>query len=411
MGSCASWLVKFLLSSLIFHTKMQVVERKQLLQRIADQFQVAKVVALLGPRQSGKTTLARHFTASLDQPFNQALNYFDLEDPAHLDRLATPRLALEKLNGLVVIDEVQHRPDLFPMLRVLVDREPNPARFLILGSASRDLIRQGAETLAGRIAFVEVTPFSLVETGAEVADVLWLRGGYPLSFLAASDDASWRWREAYLKTFLERDLPALGIQIPAATLRRFWMMLAHYHGQQFNASELGKSLGVADTTVSRYLDILTGTFMVRRLTPWFENLKKRQIKTPKIYFRDSGILHRLLGIPTMEQMVTHPKLGASWEGFALEEVVRASGVSEEECYYWGVHNQAELDLLLFRGGQRLGYEVKYTDTPKVTSSQRAALEHLRLDSLTLVCPGETSYPLDDRVQVCGLARLIRESPS
>lgn len=381
------------------------MDRKQVIQRIGDQFQVAQIVALLGPRQSGKTTLARRFAASGELPFNAALSYFDLEDPAHLGRLENPKLALENLTGLVVIDEIQLRPDLFPILRVLADREQNPARFLILGSASRDLIRQGAETLAGRIAFVEITPFSLAETGPEVTDRLWLRGGFPLSFLASSDDASWRWREAYLKTFLERDIPALGIQVPAATLRRFWMMLAHYHGQQFNASELGKSLGVADTTVSRYLDILSGTFMVRRLTPWFENLKKRQIKTPKIYLRDSGILHRLLGIPGMEHMVTHPKLGASWEGFALEQIVRCSGVAEEETYFWGVHNQAELDLLLFRGGKRLGFEVKYTDAPKVTPSQRAALEHLKLDSLTVVCPGNADYPLDEKIQVTGLSRI------
>ncbi len=374
-------------------------------QSIADAFQIAKVVALLGPRQSGKTTLARQFAASGTRTFNEALNYFDLEDPAQLERLTTPKLALEKLEGLVVIDEIQHRPDLFSILRVLVDRPSHPAQFLILGSASRDLIRQGSETLAGRIAFVEVTPFSLAETGADASDTLWLRGGFPLSFLAMSEEASWRWREAYIKTFLERDIPALGLQIPAATLRRFWMMLAHYHGQQFNASELGKSMGVADTTVSRYLDILTGTFMVRRLTPWFENIKKRQIKTPKIYFRDSGILHRLLGIPGMEQMVTHPKLGASWEGFAMEQVLRVSGAPEEEVFYWGVHNQAELDLLLFRGGKRLGFEIKYTDVPKVTSSQRAALEHLKLDSLTVVCPGAACYPLAEKIAVQGLASL------
>jgi predicted AAA+ superfamily ATPase len=381
------------------------MDRSQFVRRIRQQFEVGRVVALLGPRQSGKTTLARQFAASGALHFKEALNYFDLEDPAHLARLASPKLALEKLAGLVVIDEIQRCPELFSVLRVLVDRERNPAKFLILGSASRDLIRQGAETLAGRIAFVEVTPFSLTETGPDVTDTLWLRGGFPRSFLAASDDASWRWREAYVQTFLERDIPALGIQIPAATLRRFWMMLAHYHGQQFNASELGKSLGAADTTVSRYLDVLAGTFMVRRLTPWFENIKKRQIKTPKIYFRDSGILHRLLGIPGMEQMVTHPKMGASWEGFALEQIVRASGVSEEETYFWGVHNQAELDLLLFRGGKRLGFEVKYTDTPKVTSSQRAALEHLKLDALTIVCPGNADYPLDKKIRVAGLSKI------
>lgn len=251
--------------------------------------------------------------------------------------------------------------------------------------------------------------FSLAETGSDCSDALWLRGGFPISFLAASEESSWLWREAYLKNFLERGIPALGVQIPAATLRRFWMMLAHYHGQQFNASELGKSLGVADTTVSRYLDILTGTFMVRRLTPWFENIKKRQIKTPKMYFPDSSILHRLLGIPAMEQMVTHPKLGASWEGFALEQVIRNSGVSEEEAYYWGVHNQAELDLLLFRKGKRLGFEVKYSDAPRVTSSQRAALETLRLDSLTIVCPGSACHSLNDKIHVRGLAQLVKPS--
>lgn len=383
------------------------MKRPALSRIIHDQLQAARVVALLGPRQSGKTTLARQFAASGIHPFNAALNYFDLEDPAHLERLASPMLALEPLRGLVVIDEIQYRPDLFPVLRVLADREQTPAKFLILGSASRDLIRQGSETLAGRIAFVEVTPFSLVETGVDTSDMLWLRGGFPLSFLAESGDASWRWREAYIKTFLERDIPALGIQIPAATLRRFWMMLTHYHGQQFNASEIGKSLGAADTTVSRYLDILVGTFMVRRLTPWFENIKKRQIKTPKLYFRDSGVYHRLLGIPGMEQMVTHPKLGASWEGFALEQVIRASGVAEEETYFWGVHNQAELDVLLFRNGKRLGFEVKYTSTPKVTSSQRIALEQLGLDALTIVCPGSADYPLEEKIHVAGLSRVVQ----
>jgi predicted AAA+ superfamily ATPase len=381
------------------------MNRKMFIETINQQFAVAKVVALLGPRQSGKTTLARQIAASGILPFNPDLNYFDLEDPAQLERLASPKLALENLSGLVVIDEIQLRPELFPILRVLVDRTPNPARFLILGSASRDLIRQGSETLAGRIGFVEVTPFSVAETGSEATDTLWLRGGFPLSFLAPSDEASWQWRESYVRTFLERDIPALGIQIPAATLRRFWMMLAHYHGQQFNASELGKSLATADTTVSRYLDILTGTFMVRRLNPWFENIKKRQIKTPKIYFRDSGILHRLLGIPNLGQMVTHPKLGASWEGFALEEVIRITRAEEEDVYFWGVHNQAELDLLVLHDGKKYGFEIKYTDAPRVTASQRAALEHLQLEKLTIVCPGNASYPLAEKIEVTGLARL------
>jgi predicted AAA+ superfamily ATPase len=261
----------------------------------------APVVALLGPRQSGKTTLARGLARSGRWPFDEGLNYFDLEDPAHVERLASPRLALENLCGLVVIDEVQQRPDLFPILRVLADREGSPARFLVLGSASRDLIRQGSESLAGRITFVEVMPFGLDEVGTDHADTLWIRGGFPPSMLAFSDEDSWRWRQDYLRTFLERDIPALGIRIPPVTLRRFWTMLAHYHGQLFNASEIGKSLGVADTTASRYLDILAGTFMVRRLQPWFENVRKRQVKTPKIYFRDSGILHSLLGIDGRRQ--------------------------------------------------------------------------------------------------------------
>ena len=384
------------------------MKRKSFIQMIETALQRAPVVALLGPRQAGKTTLARQVARSGLFSCDEKLNYFDLEDPAHIERLSAPMLALGGLTGLVVIDEVQLRPDLFAVLRVLVDRDQSPVRFLILGSASRDLIRQGSETLAGRIEFVEVTPFHAWETGAGHLDALWLRGGFPRSFLAASEEASWHWRDNYLKTFLERDIPALGIQIPPMTLRRFWMMLAHYHGQQFNASEIGKSLGVADTTASRYLDILTGTFMVRRLSPWFENLGKRQVKTPKIYFRDSGILHRLLGIQDRGQLLTHPKLGASWEGFALEQVIRLSGVSEEDAFFWGVHNQAELDLLLFKNGQRLGYEVKYTDAPKVTSSQRLALECLKLESLTIVIPGDAEYPLTDQIQVRGLKKLLED---
>ena len=382
------------------------MQRQQLIGEVSEALKRSPVVALLGPRQAGKTTLARQVVHSGVFPCSESLNYFDLEDPAHIERLATPMLALQQLSGLVVIDEVQHRPDLFPILRVLTDREVSPAQFLILGSASRDLIRQGSETLAGRIQFVEVAPFHLQETGLASLDSLWLRGGFPPSFLADSDDASWRWREAYVKTFLERDIPALGIRIPALTLRRFWLMLSHYHGRQFNASEIGKSLGIADTTASRYLDILAGTFMVRRLAPWYENLRKRQIKTPKIYFRDSGILHRLLGIAGMEQMVTHPKLGASWEGFALEQIIRLSRVDEEEAFFWGVHNQAELDLMVFNKGRRLGFEVKYSDAPRVTSSQKQALELLGLESLTLVIPGSADYPLTDKIQVVGLNRIV-----
>ncbi|HRI13358.1 MAG TPA: ATP-binding protein [Verrucomicrobiota bacterium] len=326
----------------------------------------------------------------------------------HLDRLENPKLALEGLRGLVVIDEIQRRPDLFPMLRALADRPKAPARFLILGSASRDWIRQGSETLAGRIAFAEVTPFTLSEVGVAEVEKLWLRGGFPLSFLANSEADSSQWREFYIRTFLERDIPTLGIQIAPTALRRFWMMLAHYHGQVFNASDLGRSLAVADTTVRRYLDALVGTLMVRRLSPWFENIGKRQVKTPKIYFRDSGLLHRLAGVNDGGQLHTWPRRGASWEGFALEEIVRLADASEEEAYFWSVHSQGELDLMIVKDGKRLGFELKFADAPHITPACRMAMEHLRLDQLTLVCPGDSSHELDGGVRVRGLNRLVRE---
>lgn len=376
------------------------MNRPQLLQQIEEEMRVSRVVALLGPRQVGKTTLARQFCERTSLSFDPGLNYFDLEDPAHLERLRNSRFALEMLKGLVVIDEIQLRPDLFPLLRVLVDRPESELRFLILGSASRDLIRQGAETLAGRIGFVEVSPFGTPETSE--LERLWIRGGFPRSYLAETDADSGRWRANYIRTFLERDIPALGIQIPAASLRRFWMMLAHCHGQIFNASEIGRSLGVADTTVKRYLDVLCGTFMIRRLTPWFENIGKRQVKTPKIHFRDSGILHQLLGISDMAALMVHPKLGASWEGFALEQIIRLSGAAEEEVYFWGVHSQGELDLLLVRDGKRRGFEIKFSDSPSVTASQKLALNALGLERIDIICPGSANYPLAEKIHVTGL---------
>ncbi|MFN3408219.1 MAG: ATP-binding protein [Limisphaerales bacterium] len=381
------------------------MQRTALQNRTLDLLRTFKVVALLGPRQSGKTTLARQIAAALPD-FSAERNYFDLEDPAHLDRLENPKLALGGLRGLVIIDEIQRRPELFPVLRVLADRPGNPARFLILGSASRDLIRQGSETLAGRIGFVSVTPFTLAEVGVAEVEKLWLRGGFPLSFLAASDADSAQWREFYIRTFLERDIPALGIQIPALALRRFWMMLAHCHGQVFNASDLGRSLNVADTTVKRYLDVLTGTLMVRRLAPWFENISKRQVKTPKIYFRDSGLLHRLAGVNDAGQLHTWPRLGASWEGFALEEIIRLADASEEEAYFWGVHSQGELDLLIIKDGRRLGFEFKFADSPRLTPACRMALDCLKLDQLTLVYPGDAAHELETRVLVRGLSHIV-----
>jgi uncharacterized protein len=390
-----------------FHGTLDVVQRTALQTRVRELLRLFKVVALLGPRQSGKTTLARQ-VASATQDFPPERNYFDLEDPVHLDRLQHPKLALEGLRGLVVIDEIQRRPDLFPVLRVLVDRPKTPAHFLVLGSASRDLIRQGSESLAGRIGFVEVTPFTLSEVGVAEAETLWQRGGFPLSFLAASDADSAQWREFYIRTFLERDIPALGIQIAPTALRRFWTMLAHYHGQVFNASDLGRSLNVADTTVKRYLDTLVGTLMVRRLSPWFENIGKRQVKTPKIYFRDSGVLHRLAGVNDPGQLHTWPKLGASWEGFALEEILRLADATEEEAYFWSVHSQGELDLMIVKDGRRLGFEFKFADSPRMTPACHLALKYLNLDQLTLVCPGDASHELTDQVRVRGLNRMITE---
>lgn len=370
-------------------------------------FRVTPVVALLGPRQCGKTTLAKQYIAQDPQPFPVETNFFDLEDPVHLGRLQNPKLALENLKGLVVLDEIQREPGLFPVLRVLADRSEPRARFLILGSASRDLIRQSSETLAGRITFLDVHPFSLPEVGLDNSDRLWLRGGFPRSYLAEDDALSAAWREGYVRSYLERDIPQLGIRIPAPALRRFWMMLAHYHGQIFQASEIGRSLDKADTTIKSYLDILVGTFMIRRLNPWHENVGKRQVKRPKVYFRDSGIFHQLLGISNFSSLQVHPKLGTSWEGFALEELVRAYRATDEEIYFWSVHGQMELDLLLIRGGKRLGFEVKFSQSPKVTEAHRKIVSLLNLEKLVFVVPGEERYPVDEKLEVCGLLRMLK----
>ena len=382
------------------------MQRLDYIKVIDQAFKVHPVVGLLGPRQCGKTTLAKNYFA-LQKKLPDRINYFDLEDPADLERLVNPKLTLSQLSGLIIIDEIQRRPDLFPLLRVLVDEnktKKRKQRWLILGSASRDLIQQSSETLAGRIDYLELTPFNYEET--KNIEKLWLRGGFPRSYLAKTVVDSQAWREAYITTFLERDIPSLGIQIPALTLRRFWMMLAHYHGNIFNASEIGCSLGMADTTIRRYLDIFTGTFMVRQLTPWWENIKKRQVKSPKIYFRDSGLWHTLMNIPDMHALLRHPKLGASWEGVALEEVIRHHHATPEQCYFWATHNQAELDLLLFIKGKRLGFEFKYTDAPKLTPSMKIAYETLNLDKLTVIYPGELNYPLAKNIEVKGIQNYL-----
>ena len=380
-----------------------MIDRPGYLEQIRFQFDVHPVVAILGPRQCGKTTLARMYA---DRFVNETLTRFDLEDPTHLSRLASPKLALAPLHGLVIIDEVQRLPGLFEVLRVLTDRGKNPARFLILGSASRDLIRQSSETLAGRIGYIELTPFSLEEAGIEKIRKLWFAGGYPPSFLAKSEEIGAAWRKSYISTYLERDIPNLGFFIPPAALRRFWMMLAHYHGQTVNYSELGRSFGASDNTIRRYLDLLSSTFMIRQLPPWHENIKKRQVKAPKIYIRDSGIFHSLLGVEQAAALQFHPKLGPSWEGFAMESIIRHYGAAEGECYFWSVYGRAELDLLIFSGSARVGFEIKHTDSPKITRSLRTAQEDLKIDELYIVYPGNERFPLDQGIYAAGLETLI-----
>ncbi len=373
------------------------MRRPYYLEQIGNQLRVHSVCALLGPRQVGKTTLAKKFA---EEYTNDEVRFFDLENPMDLAQLTNPYLMLSRLpHRLIVIDEIQLRPDLFPVLRVLVD-ENKKRKFLILGSASRDLIQQSSETLAGRIGYLELPPFSLEE--ATKGERLWIRGGFPRSYLAADDEDSFLWRQSYVMTFLERDIPALGFQIPPQNMRRFWLMLAHYHGQILNASDFGRSLGLTHHTVRKYLDILTGTFMVRTLTPWFENISKRQVKSPKIYFRDSGLLHCLLGLENIEQLLVYPKLGAAWEGFALEEIIRSHHATPDECYFWATQGGAELDLLLAQRGQRLGFEFKYTENPKITLSMRTSMNDLQLNHLYVVVPGKASFPLDERITVVGL---------
>lgn len=360
------------------------------------------VVGLLGARQVGKTTLARQVVARGDAAFT----FFDLEDPTDRARLADPKLALEPLDGLVVIDEVQHLPELFPLLRVLADRPGRATRFLVLGSAGPNLLRQTSETLAGRIAYHELPPLRLDEVGVEARDPLWLRGGFPRSFLAADDAQSLRWRESFVRTFLERDLPQLGVAVPATTMHRFWTMVAHYHGQRWNGSEIGRSLGVSSPTIRRYLDTLTDTLVVRQLPPWFENVGKRQVRSPKVYLTDSGLLHALLGIETLPELLGHPKAGASWEGFAMAEVVRSLDVPWDRCYHWATHQGAELDLLVIRGGRRIGVELKRSSAPRVTPSMRSALEALDLERIYVVFPGAGRFPLHEKIEAVGFESML-----
>ncbi len=378
------------------------MERRKYLEKIGEYLSVHPVCAILGPRQVGKTTLARQFAKEYHTP----VEFFDLENPQHLASLNTPLLTLSNYAGiLVVIDEIQLRPELFPVLRVLVDDPEKEYRFLILGSASRDLIRQSSQTLAGRIGYIELPPFTLNDV--DDATKLLMRGGFPRSFLAQTDDKSFLWREEYISTFLERDLSSFGFDVSPRTMRRLWMMLCFYHGQVYKISEIAHSLQIADKTVNKYIDILAGTFMIRILSPWFENIKKRQTKMPKIYFRDSGIFNTLAGVNSLTELAKTPKIGPLWEGFALEQVINCLQVRAEDCYFWSTHNDAELDLLIFKGGKRYGFEFKYTDSPKTTKSMHIALADLNLDHLYLIFPGKRTFDMTEKITACGLENLAQ----
>ena len=380
------------------------VTRSRVTARLTGLLQRFPVVGLVGARQVGKTTLARQIAAIGSGP----VTVFDLEHPGDVARLAEPMLALEGLTGLVVIDEVQRRADLFPALRVLADRPGVTCRFLVLGSASPALLRQSSESLAGRIAYLQVGGFLLDEVGPDHADALWLRGGFPRSFLAASVAGSFEWRQEFVRTFLERDLPQLGVTIGATTLRRFWTMLAHNHGQVWRSAEFARSFGVADTTVRRYLDLLTGALIVRQLQPWHENVGTRQVKRPKVYIGDSGLLHALLNLRRGEDVESHPVLGASWEGFVIEQLIGHLRADPEECYFWATHSGAELDLLVVRGRRRRGFEIKRTVAPRVTRSMLSALQVLRLDSLDVIHAGQDTFPLAERIRAVSVTGLLHE---
>jgi len=368
-----------------------MIIRENYLERLETAMRRSPIVSLLGPRQCGKTTLARAFGKTKDAV------YFDLESLVDQRRLQNPQLALGSLSGMIILDEIQFMPSLFNVLRVLVDRPDNELSFLLLGSASPHIIKTVSETLAGRTEFIELSGFGLIETGTENQDRLWLRGGFPRSYLAETDEDSRVWRDDFIRTFLERDIPQLGITVPAAAMRRFWTMLAHFHGQVWNASELGRSLGLSDKTVRSYLDILTASFMIRQLQPWHENTKKRQVKSPRIYFRDIGLLHNLLGIDGMPDLLGNPRCGASWEGFALEQTLLT--VRPSEAYFWSTHSGAEVDLFFIKNGKRYGVEFKLNEAPKVTKSNRVVIKDLGLDHLWIIYPGTENFPMESNITV------------
>lgn len=373
------------------------VARDEIESRITQALNRSRGAVLLGPRQAGKTTIARRIAR------RSRAEYFDLEDPSDLARLTAPKLTLGRARGLVVLDEIQLRPDLLPLLRVLLDRQPLPAKFLLLGSAAPDLVRGTSETLAGRVELVSMVGFRIGETGAGQRDRLWLRGGFPPSYLAASDEDSFAWRQNFLRTFVERDLRQFGFEMAPYAMRRFLLMVAHLHGQRWNGSAVASSLAVSHTTARRYLDLLAGAYLVRQLHPWFQNIGKRLVKSPKVYFRDSGLLHALLGLEHLRDVESHPCYGASWEGMCVEEIAAVHG--ERDCWFWATHGGAELDVLALHRGARIGYECKLTDSPRLTKSMHVALNDLGLDHLFVVHPGEQRFPLAERVTAIPLSDI------
>lgn len=381
-----------------------MIDRKKDMNEITRLLERFPVVGIIGARQVGKTTLARIFADSFAGP----VTYYDLGNPEDLSRLSDPMLSLKRLDGLVVIDEVQRFPELFPILRVLSDRSEMPCRFLILGSASPEMLRQSSESLAGRIVYHRLDGFALDEIGVDKLSMRWLRGGFPLAYLAATDVESHEWRRAFIAAFLERDLPQLGVAVRSTTLHRFWTMLAHYHGQLWNASEFARSFGVAHTTVRNYLDILTSALVVRQLPPWHENISKRQVKAPKIFITDSGLLHGLLNLPTIQDLESHPKVGASWEGFVMQQIIRQVGAFPEECFFWATHAGADLDLLIVRGGVRMGFEIKRTSSPKTTRSMHSAISDLKLQNLDVVHAGDHTFPLKENIRAVSFYRILTD---
>jgi predicted AAA+ superfamily ATPase len=376
-----------------------MVNRKHIIDDIIDSHAVMSVCAMLGPRQCGKTTIAREYQQIMLQ--QGEVHFLDLEDPFDLQKLENPKLLFDNIKGVIIIDEVQRKPELFPYLRVVVDNS-NDKKFLLLGSASRELLSQSSESLAGRINYIEMTPFTIEEVDEEKK--LWIQGGFPRSYLV-NQQQSIIWRKAYIKTFLEQDIPNLGIRIPAQQLRRFWMMVAHYHGNIVNFSEIGNSLGLSDNTIRKYLDILNATFMVRILQPWYENISKRQVKTPKIYLRDSGLLHIFLNINDYKDLLGHPKLGASWEGFALEQTIDILNLDPFDCYFWATHNNAEIDLVVIRGTNKIGFEFKFADTVSVSKSMRIAIDDLQLSKIYVITPSGRQYHIAENIEVIGLQEL------